>query len=225
MTDNTEDKDKIIDLAQRLKEKNSYPRGRKKGPLGATAARIEMIKRMSKEAIRENASERLTEQEKEFATLVVNGASMASAFEQAYPERCWKIALQCQHKGDQPCVPECEVLVPALSYEQKAAAASYVSKKADIRSHIMTLLAQEEEDVSHTASRLDNFIVKSLEKEANDPNNSASARIAALKALSEHSTVKVAENKAADKVSRTSAEVLDAIQERVNALTQRKNEL
>jgi hypothetical protein len=225
MTDTIDDKNKIIELAERLKEKQDYPKGRPKGRLGATAARIDMIKRMSREAIRENAAERLTEQEKEFASLIVNGASMANAYEQAFPEQVFKVALECRHKGDQPCVPECETLIRVMSYEQVAAKANHVSRKPDVRSQIMNLLAQEEEDVSHTASRLDNFIVKSLEKEANNPLNSASARIAALKALSEHRAVQVAETKAADKASRTSDEVLAAIQERVKALSGGKNEL
>jgi len=86
-------------------------------------------------------------------------------------------------------------------------------------------LAQEEDDVSHTASRLDNFIVKRLEKEAKDQSNSAAARIAALKALSEHRAVQAAESRAGEKAAATSEEVLNRIQARVNELSSGKNKL
>jgi len=223
--DNEEDKSKIIELAERLKARNSQKGGRNKGPLGASQRRIETIKRLSREAIRENASERLTEAEKEFASLVVNGASLAGAFEQAFPEQCFSIGLDCKHKSDEACIPACEILIPKLSYEQKYTKANRLSKKTDVRSQIMLLLGQEEEEVSHTASRLDNFIVKSLEKEANDPNNSAAARISALKALSEHRAVQAAESRAGDKAARTSDEVLEAIGTRIQQLTGGKKEL
>jgi len=225
MTDIPEDKDKIIDLVAKMRERGKAKGGRPPGPLGATSARIRQIKAMAKEVIREGAQERLTEQEKEFAELVVNGASLAGAYEQAYPEVCFAIALRCEHKADKPCDDTCEALVPRLSYEQRVTKANSLSKKPDVRSTIITLLAQEEEEVSHTASRLDNFIVKSLEKEANNPLNSASARITALKALSEHRAVQVAESRAGDKAARTSDEVLEAIATRIGQLSGGKKEL
>ncbi len=79
--------------------------------------------------------------------------------------------------------------------------------------------------MSHTASRLDNFIVKSLEREANSQANSASARIAALKALSEHRAVQAAESRAGEKAAATSEEVLNRIQARVKELSPGKGKL
>lgn len=223
--DTEDNKAKIIDLVQKLREKESTKGGRPKGPLGANGNRVQLIKSLCKQEIRESASERLTEQEKEFATLVVNGASLVGAYEQAFPEICYRIALRCAHKDDKPCTDECEQAVPALSYEQMYSRANRLSKKPDIRSSIMMQLAQEEDDVSHTASRLDNFIVKSLEREANNPSNSAASRIAALKALSEHRAVQAAESRAGEKAAATSEEVLNRIQARVNELSGGKNKL
>jgi hypothetical protein len=226
MEEDTDNKAKIIDLVQRLREKQDTKKGgRSPGPLGATKARIRQIKAMAKEVIAEGAQDRLTEQEREFVDLVVNGDSYVGAYEQAYPEKCFEIVLDCRHKGDEPCVDACETVRPILSYEQKYTKANSLSKKVDVRSSIMLGLAQEEDDVSHTASRLDNFIVKRLEKEAKDQSNSASARIAALKALSEHRAVQAAESRAGEKAAATSEEVLNRIQARVNELSPSKGKL
>lgn len=225
MEEDTDNKTKIIDLVQKLREKESSKGGRPKGLLGANGNRVNMIKQMAKQAIREGAEDRLTDQEREFATLVVSGASLVGAYEQCFPELCYRIALQCYHKEDKPCTEDCEVPVLMLSYEQMYSRANHLSKKPDIRSSIMNQLAQEEDDVSHTASRLDNFIVKSLEREANSQANSASARIAALKALSEHRAVQAAESRAGEKAAATSEEVLNRIQARVKELSPGKGKL
>lgn len=220
-----DNKAKIIDLVAKLREKESTKGGRPHGSLGATKARIRQVKQMAKEAIAEGATDRLTEQEREFVDLVVNGDSYAGAYEQAFPEKCFEIILDCKHKADQPCVDGCETVRRLLSYEQTYTRANSLSKKPDIRSCIMIGLAQEEDDVSHTASRLDNFIVKRLEKEAKDQSNSASARIAALKALSEHRAVQAAESKAGERAAATSSEVLERIEARVKELSGGKNKL
>jgi len=208
----TTDKEKIIELTKKLRERENNS-GRKPGPLGATKARVRMVKEMAKQAIAENAEERLTEQEKEFAELVVSGASLVSAYEQAFPEICYAIEDNGKEGEDRQ-----EYVVDALSYERKYSRANALSKKNDVRSTIILLLEREQVEESHTASRLDNFIVKRLEAEANNPSNSASARIAALKALSEHRAVAIAEQNHANRVSAaTSDEVMERIQSMVNA--------
>ncbi len=213
-----EDKDKIIDLVQKMKEKETKG-GRKPGPLGANGNRVHLIKGLCKQAIRESAHERLTPEESEFASLVVNGASLVEAYRQAYPERCWAVVTDDSHGKD------AERLVELLTYEQISNKANHLSKKPDVRSVIIRMLEQEEEEISHTASRLDNFIVKRLEAEASNPSNSAASRIAALKALSEHRAVQTAETKSAERAAATSEEVLTRISERVASLSGGKDKL
>jgi hypothetical protein len=190
--------------------------GKKKGSTTPTNQnKIAMFKRMAKEAIAEGASDRLTEQENSFAELVASGASLVEAYKQSFPELCYAVQI----------IDDREQVVEVMSYERMYSRANALAKKPDVRSSIITRLDQEEGDVSHTASRLDNFIVKRLEAEAADPNNSAAARIAALKALSEHRAVAVAEGKAAERAAATSEEVMEQIKERVSQLSGGKNSL
>lgn len=212
--DTIDDRDKIIDLVARLREKESKA-GRPKGYTGANTQRLRILKEESKKIIRENAHERLSAQEAEFASLLVNGASLVQAYEQAFPEECWAIVMD----GD------VETVAPLRTYEQLHSRANALSKKADVRSSVIRLLDQEEDVITHTASRLDNFIVKSLEKEAANQSNSASARIAALKALSEHRAVQTAESRSAEKAAATPDEVMERIYDRVKQLTSGKKEL
>lgn len=222
-----ENKAKIIDLVQRQKELASKRnQGRKtKGGLPQNAHRIAMFKTMAKQAVLEGAQERLTEAEKLFAELTTSGASLVEAYRQAFPEKAFMLVKDCSHQPDKDCTEACERVVEAMSYEQCYSRANALAKRPDVRSAIISSLEQHEGEISHTASRLDNFIVKRLEAEAADPNNTASARIAALKALSEHRAVAVAEGKAAEKAAATSEEVLERISDRVRQLTGGKREL
>lgn len=202
------DKDKVIELADKRKQNKKGIKGPKDIP---NANRINMYKRLAREAVAEGAFQRLPDADKSFVDLVVSGSSLLEAYKQSYPDICFREELN--DKG------ETTGLAQVLTDEQIYSRAHAMTRKVDVRSSITIRLSEERDAVSHTADRLDNFIVKRLEAEAANPLNSAASRIAALKALSEHQVVKVAEGKSADKAKATSDEVLEAIQAKVKSLT------
>ncbi len=213
----TEDRDKsqgeVIDFAKAQDLKT--PRQNNTRPKGAGKHQVNRIREMCRDEIRRSEAARVTPEEEAFCLLLVSGASMADAYLEAYPEKCWRDITD-----EQGVVVGRE---PALSYQARFDRGNRLSKQSHIRAKIITLLEQEEGDVSHTSRRLDNLILKNLEKEATDPTNTPMARISALKQLQAHRAIQVSERQAAERAQRDLApeELIERIHERIQSLSKK----
>lgn len=191
--------DKELDSADiipiSIKQDQTQGRENNKRPPGAnTAHRVELIKQM-RAAAKGAAADTLSPEEIVFAEMIAAGEGMAQAYESAYPDKCYSLEPILNKDGEhleyngEPQYKRVEL----LTYHQKFDRGNKLSRMPGVRSKVILLLDQEDEDTSHTARRLDNFIVKALEKEAINQTNSASARISALDKLSKHRAVVAAE--------------------------------
>lgn len=204
------DADKVIDLAS--KQDLKAPRKRNARPKGAGIDRVEKIKQMCREEVARSEAAKLNEQQELFCSLLVSGCSIADAYEEAYPENCYTLFTDSEGNSRKQYL---------LSYQARFDRGNRLTRIPGVRARIMILLEQEEVEVSHTSRRLDNLILKNLEKEATDPRNPASARILALKQLQAHRAVQVSEQQAAERAKADLApeELLDQIKEKISKFT------
>ena len=215
----------IVDIAKKQDFKEARKNNRK--PKGVDNHRVKKINDLCRMGINRSEAEKVNNQEEQFAQNVVSGDSMADAYEQAYPDECWVVRPMYDIKGNTVTDANKEPIyerIRTLSYSQRFDKGNKLSRKPHIRAKIITLLEQEEGDVSHTARRLDNFIIKRLEHESTNPLNSASARISAIKELKSHQIVQTAETQAAKRAEEQMApeEVIEQIKARVHSLTSPK---
>ena len=198
--------DNVIEFANAQDLKT--PRKNNKRPKGAGIARVKQIQDMCRSEIKRSDAGQCTDSESMFASMLVSGASMADAYEQAFPENCYTYGDNKQITGK-------------ISYHAMFDRGNRLAREAHIRAKVITLLEQEEVEVSHTSRRLDNMILKSLEKEATDPRNNASARISALGKLQQHRAVQVSEAQQAERAKRDLApdELLEQISARIKQFT------
>jgi len=211
MTDDTLDPDKIIELAS--KQDLRTPRRRSNSrPKGAGINRLDKIKEMCREEVQRSAASRITEQEEIFCAMLVSGCSIADAYEEAYPEECYTLS------PDGNGGTKKEYLI---SYQARFDRGNRKTRLPGIRARITILLEQEEVEVSHTSRRLDNLILKSLEKEATDPRNPATSRIMALKQLQAHRAVQVSEQQSAERAKADLApqDIIDQIKQKIAKFT------
>lgn len=187
----------------------------------ADKRRVELIKQM-RAAAKGAAADHLSAQEIMFAEAIALGEGMAQAYEIAFPEKCHALEPILNKDGE-----HVELLgepqykrVELLTYYQRFDRGNKLSRMPGVRSRIIQLLDQEDEDTSHTARRLDNFIVKALEKEAINQSNNASARISALDKLSKHRAVVAAEaqREALAKRDLAPEQVIDQIRQKIDKL-------
>lgn len=206
------DEDKIIDLASRKDLKT--PRLRNSRPKGsAPVERARKVREMCREEVVRSDASRLTEPEETFAALLVNGSSLADAYEEAFPEKCYTLEPQADGSTKKEYL---------LSYNARFERGNRLTKQSGIRARVILLLEQEEVEVAHTSRRLDNLILKNLEKEATNPLNPANSRILALKQLQAHRAVQVSEQQAAERAKADLApeELLAQIQERIKKFSE-----
>lgn len=200
----TDDPNKIVELSERrdiAKERGSEKSGKKPGSADREARR-ELFKEVILEAKSEAALQALTEQEKYFVDCVVDGDSLGFAFATAWPE----LAVD----GDGCRLPTTRLYTLGA---RKA-------KLPSVRAYLSTRLDEEEGESSHTSSRLNNFVLKRLEHEAEYAKTDG-ARLKALEMIAKHKAVQVSEDIAGAKAKadRTSAEVIEEIQKRITKLT------
>lgn len=183
--------------------------------------RVRLIQEM-RQAAKGAAADNLSPQETVFAEMIAAGEGMAQAYESAYPDKCYALEPILNKDGEhleyngEPQYKRIEL----LTYHQRFDRGNKLSRMPGVRSKVIQLLDQEDEDTSHTARRLDNFIVKALEKEAINEKNNASARISALDKLSKHRAVVAAEAQREALAKRDLApdQVIDQIREKIDRL-------